>query len=541
MWLRADQHSQTDGVLLDRSGGGHHGYLGGVRRLFVGDWPGGGRVAHFPGVAGNTVGIAGLAAATTYDWTVTYEDDTTASGSTASDGAGVLTLGGVTAEFNDVLVKSIEVEPNGGGATVAFVDFTVLQQGVRSFVSDTGQVVTVNQSGSSTNEPLFLPEGPYLYLPGSATNYLSTPAASSLDVDGAELWVWAYINPASWTPASDVALLSRYSGSAGSTAYMLYMNTAGQLRLYLSDGSSILNATTSVAPGVTGAYWVGAHWRSSDGRVQFWKASPAEGPDGAKVQVGTDKSIAHASVNNSAVALEFGSWNVGGANRMTGRFYRALIRDAGGDVCDLRASDPDAYNSTAKTVTSEQGQVFTISRSATGLKVAAALRPLFLFATDDFIEVDDHADLDFEDEDLTVAFAGRYFDVGNFGLVTKKVDTAAGTPGWHLYTTSGSITIQAADGATAGFDTEVLPTPGEVFVAAGRIEAASLTYTAFLDGAGTGQVRSADSAPNTEPLYIGRGGSGFPAWLNGEFYGAALIRAAESDADVALASAELLA
>jgi len=116
--------------------------------------------AYFPGTANNNVSVAGLSNSTTYDFTVTYSDDTTAAGTEDSDGSGNLVLGNDQSEFDDKKVKSINVYPDGGtgsGDTVAFADFTdrtAIVEPFASFTGDEGKTWTINRSATGAKSTI---------------------------------------------------------------------------------------------------------------------------------------------------------------------------------------------------------------------------------------------------------------------------------------------------------------------------------------------------------------------------------------------------
>lgn len=143
------------GDLLDLTGNGHHAQFGSGAGADANDplylttaseaW-----YVYFPGTSGNSATIT-LTAATTYDYTITYSDDTTDTDEQISDGSGVLTFGGTDAKFAGLKVKRILIVPDGGGATVADIDFTqrALWDTARaSLTAVTGQTVTINRTTS---------------------------------------------------------------------------------------------------------------------------------------------------------------------------------------------------------------------------------------------------------------------------------------------------------------------------------------------------------------------------------------------------------
>jgi len=141
--LFMSEQTSTNGVLIDYSGNGHHGYYGGVKRAFIGDDITGPRVCLFGAVASNTVTVAGLSNSTIYDLIITYHDDTTDTHTLTTSGAGLMTMTASSdAKFTSERVKSVAIYADGGTPLVDTVDFTAQAQGTRSFV--TGAVPALN-------------------------------------------------------------------------------------------------------------------------------------------------------------------------------------------------------------------------------------------------------------------------------------------------------------------------------------------------------------------------------------------------------------
>src|SRR5205807_1447707 len=79
-----------------------------------------------------------------------------------------------------------------------------------------------SSAGADTNDPLFLAYAgtKYVYLPGSAGNYLSTPDAAPLHVAG-DLDIRAKVALDDWTPANDQWIVGKLDQAATHIAYAL--------------------------------------------------------------------------------------------------------------------------------------------------------------------------------------------------------------------------------------------------------------------------------------------------------------------------------
>ena len=101
-------------------------------------------------------------------------------------------------------------------------------------------------AGSDTNDPLFLPyDGTqYMYLPGAAGNYASTPSVSTSRLrfeDGFDLRFAVALTR--WSGSGTQELGGIWGTSSGSRAYMFYLNNAGKLGVDLSATGNGTNAT----------------------------------------------------------------------------------------------------------------------------------------------------------------------------------------------------------------------------------------------------------------------------------------------------------
>lgn len=171
----------------------------------------------------------------------------------------------------------------------------------------------------------------YLNLDGASGSYASTPDSEALSITG-DLDLRVLCSLDDWTPAAQRTLLAKEQTTTA-RSYRICVNvTDGKLLLVLSaDGSVTTQATSSVAPAVAdGAkLWVRATWRQSDGRVQFFTApGTVDVPVAADfTQLGTNQTIAIASIFDSTSVVELGSRIAGTADLWAGKFYKAEVRN----------------------------------------------------------------------------------------------------------------------------------------------------------------------------------------------------------------------
>jgi hypothetical protein len=178
----------------------------------------------------------------------------------------------------------------------------------------------------------------YMNLKDAVAGHLSTidSAANSITSD---IELRAKISAYSYTPTNAMTIAAKF-GSASTKAYQLRIMANGTLRLTLSqDGSSSSFASSSISlpfrPGQP--TWIKATWRASDGKVQFFTS-----PDQVTwTQLGSDQTIALASIADTASNLRIGSTDLANTDPFIGKVYETQIRRGiGGPVTAwFRASD----------------------------------------------------------------------------------------------------------------------------------------------------------------------------------------------------------
>src|SRR5690606_3445134 len=69
-----------------------------------------------------------------------------------------------------------------------------------------------SDEGADSADPIFVPQGPWFWLPGVAGNGLSVADNDVLDVAG-DLTILGWFQPSNWTPGVHSALLSKWQTS----------------------------------------------------------------------------------------------------------------------------------------------------------------------------------------------------------------------------------------------------------------------------------------------------------------------------------------
>lgn len=179
----------------------------------------------------------------------------------------------------------------------------------------------------------------YQYLPGLSGNYASIPDSVATSITG-DIDIRAAVAMNDWTPSAAQTFLAK-RGAAGQVSYHFLLQAAGTIRMEFStDGTAVLNATSTVAPTVSdGALLlVRATIDVDDGagnRVTkfYTKTSTAvDAPvdtlaDTGWTQLGTTVTTAGAiSIFNSTAGIEIGSRTSGTGDLGVGKYYAAVVK-----------------------------------------------------------------------------------------------------------------------------------------------------------------------------------------------------------------------
>lgn len=211
-----------------------------------------------------------------------------------------------------------------------------------------------------------------------------------------------------------------------------------------------------------------------------------------------------------------------------------VTADGGGSTLALYdsalASEPFA------SITDSLSKVWTLGRSTSGVPLTVVDRPMVVFdGVDDYLEVPDHADLDFGASDsFTVVAAGRWHIVAAAKTLISKYD--ASSTRW-LINTDATPAVQFAinDGvAPSAVDVwTASPTARQLFVVAGVRNVADDDVETFVNGVGTGTPMTDGtslSLANASSLTIGGLGT-VSQFFNGQIFGTAIFREALTDAE----------
>lgn len=442
-------------------------------------------------------------------------------------------------------------DSTSGGTKVFDADFTAPAAFATSFTESSANAATVTinaTSGADTNDPLLLPHTGtnYLYLPGVAGNTASTPDAAALDITG-DLEIVMRVALDDWTPSARNGLLSKMP-AASTTGYAVEVETTGSIKLIVGDGTSRINASSVPAFTDGSAYWLKITYDADNGASNsvtrfFYAADQATEPS-SWTQIGSDVNGTVCLPSNVSDSLVLGVR--GGVNPATGKFFRTIVRNGIGGTAVFDADFTANTNQSSFTESSSNAATVTINRASSGRKSVMVTRPVWLFGTDDYMEVADNDLLDMAAADsFTVVMIRRQWGTTpSYGTLVSK--TAGGTAdGWSLFNnisaTSHSFSI--ADGAAqtylAGAGCPAY-TYGALELAAGVRNVGADTITAYVGT--TGGTPATDTTTSdlssSGPMRIGRVAAGAtPYYGEYEVVAVAVFRSAlDSTALASIAS-----
>lgn len=220
-----------------------------------------------------------------------------------------------------------------------------------------------------------------------------------------------------------------------------------------------------------------------------------------------------------------------------------VTADGGGAT--LALFDAGLATAPFESFTDTESNVWTINRSATGLKSTVVDTAMMLRGTDDYHEIPDAAGLDFAaNESFTLMSVVRAYDAtpgSDMILAAKKADLTTSV-GYAFYLdTTGVPTLVIDDGTNPLAEaTGPALTDGHSHVVTAVRDATNITV--YTDGvAGTPVLDSTvTTLANAEVLRIGRLSGAGTNYIDGETIAEVLWREALSAADVVIAENELL-
>lgn len=415
--------------------------------------------------------------------------------------------------------------------------------------------------GADINDPtrLVYSGSKYLHLPGISGNYASLSDSAALSVTGTHT-IGGYFTPEDWTPSGTQTLCGKWLATGEQRGYELQLDAAGTISLvWTTDGTAgtALFETSSAATGFTDGtgHWVWATLNHANGDVKFYTSDQAPTVALAALvgtQLGTTQAGVATSVADTTALFEVGTVDGGTANRFVGACHRAFLTTgnssttiAGTVVLDI---DFDYATQPFSTLAerSANAATVTINRATTGKKAVVVDRTCLLFGTDDYLEVADHADLDFAAGDsFTIAIAFRASGqnvAATQALMAKKASATTATQGWALLLTTSGMTSHFGDGTVGEANSLTLAANNGVALQAALVRDVAQAASTFYRAANNAAVNpdsTTGSLANAEVLRIGRLSGAGTAYGDFVFFAAAIFRRALTRPEIIRLSQEL--
>jgi hypothetical protein len=405
-------------------------------------------------------------------------------------------------------------------------------------------------AGADTNDPLFLPHDGvnYFYVPTANHNRCEVPDSPDWEAT-VNIDVRVAVAADSWANGANQDPIGHDFGSGGTDRSWYLRITAGgavTVALQGSGGSGFYTTPTALPAGV---FTPGSlrclrfTYVVSSGAVQVLYKTTTESTAAADLTSnsgwtvhGTGNISAGALTNNPALPLRFPF----APNAVIGKFYAVSVTTDGVQRF-LFDSAADITSPSATSFTATSGQTVSVLRHTSGCKSTLVTRPIWLFGTDDYFEVPNHADLNFgAGQQFTVIAVRRgWATAGTTAVIAKRASLSTPSdPGWQLQrNVSGSdlkLRTQVSDGTTNATADSTAETLGNLSVHVVTRDSGGVIRSRR-NGEPTGSTTAtlSGSLTNSEVMRIGRLSGAGTSYADMELVAAAVIRRALTNDEIA--------
>jgi hypothetical protein len=420
---------------------------------------------------------------------------------------------------------------SGGGQTIRNLGY-----GGRQLDAQNGST-----TGQDSNDAQYLDwDGiNYVYLPGSNANSMGVPDEAALDITG-DIDLRAHVAMDDWTPSVTSSIIGKLTALGDQRSYWFNVQTSGDITFIWSETGTfdtLRSATSTIAPAVSDgqALWVRVTLDVDNGAsgrdIKFFTSN-----DGISwVQLGSTVTQANTtSIYSSTSPLQIGTRGDNG-NPVVGKFYRAQVFDGIEENGGTKVLDIDTSKITSGSNTSFNaltGQVVTINRSTSGRKSVAVVSPIWLFGTDDYMEVANDALINFGAADsFTVLAIARNWNrtlINRPYLAKRTANVLAATEsGWTVGNNQTLATTRIGDGTNTVSRDLTNVTAGEIEVLAVVRNKADSSLVLFRNSSPTAPVTdTTGDLSNSEVMRVGRLSGAGTSYIDMEFIAAAVFRRA---------------
>jgi hypothetical protein len=437
------------------------------------------------------------------------------------------------------------------------VDTSVITAGsATSFTAVTGQTVTINRSTSgrktvAVTQPTWLfgtddymevnnrymASGNYLYLPGIASNFASTPDAAALDITG-DIDIRVKVALDDWTPSAQTALLAKDVVSGGQRSYNLGVNTSGQLTfVWTTNGSTVIQRFSDqlvITDGTT--KWVRVTLDVDNGASGYDLRFFTSDDGNTWTQLGATQTVAGVtSIFAGTAPLEVGS-QASGQSPARGKFFRAQVLNGINGTVAFDANfetSITSLNQTSFTESSTNAATVTINRSGSTYRSAGITAAGYLYpgATNTFsASATNFLDFGAADSFTVLAVIRQWATPGNFqAYVMKGGNLATGNSGYLLFNnaTNSSLDMIVTDGVNQTGPTALAYTLGSLNILGSSRNVAADTISNLVNTSRNNATDPTTGSLSTyHPFTIGKNSNAASGYATIELTAAAVFRSA---------------
>jgi hypothetical protein len=350
--------------------------------------------------------------------------------------------------------------------------------------------------GVDTNDPLFLPHTGenYVYFPGVTDNYVRTSFVAYNQTGDVEIVVQT--KGINWSDATRQTIFGSWSPG-------FLIDKFNATSIIYGTSNSATNCYTILPHGLTGVVdqWFKMVYVKSTGTILGYKS--VDGVSWTDISSSTNTPSPGVDFPNGTSFTRVGD----GIGPLVGRVPFAQMKSGIGGTPFLTYREAGYVTSSSQTGwTGEDGNTWGVIRSTTGRKLAIVTRPIWLFGTDDYLQIPDNALLDFGLADsATLLVVARKW--GGATTAQYLMLKSAGVAGYEFRTTVGNETLV---GFTDGVN---YPNVFQVSAASGTLQVSVATKDGSasdrlgmsLNGAAPSFATDTNTGTNanTTPLRIG--------------------------------------
>ena len=300
-------------------------------------------------------------------------------------------------------------------------------------------------SSADSNDPVWLPYSGerYLYLPGVASNLLSTPDTAGTSPSGS-IDIRMKLGAPTWTPAAGATLAAKW-GAAGQRSYKMSLTSSGAVSLSVSaDGTNTsATATSSSAVSFAGGQvgWLRAMYTVlSATTYQISFSQSADGFNWTTLNTPVTTTIAATSIYDSAATTRIGGADDASATLNASVYQASFYSSSAVAWLDMSASTCTQTSCSGSTANS-----WSVSRAVSPLAQSVVVdRSLFRVSGTTWLNLAPNSALDMlANQNATVVIAARFHGGPTSGTpqVVSHRDQTTSSPcgtGWSIHQVVGS-------------------------------------------------------------------------------------------------------